>query len=197
MEERPTTVETAADTAEPQATEPSESEAAEPGEARREEKSGDARRRMEARGVDAPRERRPGVPREAPPEPVDRAAWDRPETQEIRRPHLRRAGIERLTPVVGTAQPPRGASGMLRRAAYEIPEHYARHWAMLMLADRVDVLEGRLGALIGDGLRRMGLDRMADRAERNPLPVAAGTALVGWLLVRRISAVAERDGSMP
>jgi hypothetical protein len=44
-------------------------------------------------------------------------------------------------PVFGTAQPPRGLSGALRRRAYAIPEHRARHWALLLLADRVDVVE--------------------------------------------------------
>lgn len=152
-------------------------------------------RAMEARGVDVARERRPGVPRERRPEPVDRAGWVQPERQELREPHFRRAGLERLTPVVGTAQPPRGASGMLRRRAYRIPEHRARHWAILMLADRVDVLEGRVGGAIGTGLRRIGMGRMAERAERNPLPVTAGVLLAGWLLVRRISARAGSDDS--
>ena len=48
------------------------------------------------------------------------------------------------TPVFGTAQPPRGLSGRLRRAAYGIPDHFARHWMLLILADRVDVLESRV-----------------------------------------------------
>ena len=30
--------------------------------------------------------------------------------------------IDHLTPVFGTAQPPRGLSGVLRRAAYGIPD---------------------------------------------------------------------------
>ncbi len=46
-----------------------------------------------------------------------------------------------VTPVFGTDAPPRGLSGVLRRWAYAIPEHKARHTMALMLADRVDVLE--------------------------------------------------------
>lgn len=140
-----------------------------------------------AHGVDAPPERRPGVPREAPPKPVDGAGGGEPERQDVDAPHLRRAGLERLTPVVGTAQPPRGASGFLRRRAYRVPEHRARHWALLLLADRVDVLEDRLGTLIGSGLRRVGFEGVAERARRNPLPATAVTALAGWLLLRRLS----------
>ena len=51
-------------------------------------------------------------------------------------------GVRRsLTPVHSTAIPPRGLSGLLRRVAYGIPEYRARRWALLMLADRVDVIE--------------------------------------------------------
>lgn len=55
-------------------------------------------------------------------------------------------GVEvgRLPPVFGTAQPPRGLSGLIRKRAYAIPEHHAAHWMLLLLGDRVDVWEGRL-----------------------------------------------------
>jgi hypothetical protein len=46
-------------------------------------------------------------------------------------------------PVRGSAQPPRGLSGALRRLAYTIPEHRARRPMLLILADRIDVLEHR------------------------------------------------------
>jgi len=51
----------------------------------------------------------------------------------------------RIPPVYGTAQPPRGLSGVLRDSAYQYPSHKARHWLILMLADRVDVLEHTVG----------------------------------------------------
>lgn len=53
------------------------------------------------------------------------------------------ADIGHLTPVFGTAQPPRGLSGVLRRAGYAIPEHKAARWMLLLAADRVDVWESR------------------------------------------------------
>lgn len=52
--------------------------------------------------------------------------------------------IGALTPVFGTCQPPRGLSGVLRRAAYKIPEHKAGRWMTLLFADRVDVWESRV-----------------------------------------------------
>jgi len=52
--------------------------------------------------------------------------------------------IGQLTPVYGTCQPPRGLSGLMRRAGYKIPEHKAGRWMTLLLADRVDVWESRV-----------------------------------------------------
>ncbi len=52
--------------------------------------------------------------------------------------------VGKLTPVFGTCQPPRGLSGLMRRAAYQIPEHKAGRWMTLLLADRVDVWESRM-----------------------------------------------------
>jgi hypothetical protein len=51
--------------------------------------------------------------------------------------------------VFGTAQPPRGLSGVLRRRAYLLPEHHTRHWLWLLLADRIDVLEHRVAGAGG------------------------------------------------
>jgi hypothetical protein len=47
-----------------------------------------------------------------------------------------------LTPVFGTAQPPSGISGLLRKASFHYSENDLRHWLMLMFADRVNVVEG-------------------------------------------------------
>lgn len=58
----------------------------------------------------------------------------------------------RTTPVFGTAQPPRGVSGALRRRAYALPEHHVSHWLWLLLADRIDLLEHRIA---GAGRRQV------------------------------------------
>jgi len=59
-------------------------------------------------------------------------------------PVLVSVDVGELTPVFSTAVPPRGLSGLMRRRAYAIPEHLARRWLMLLLADRVDVWENRV-----------------------------------------------------
>jgi hypothetical protein len=70
---------------------------------------------------------------------------------------MKRPGLEQLTPVFGTSCPPRGLSGMMRTAAYKIPDHFTSRWLVLLAADRVDVLEDRLRrylplALVAGGL---------------------------------------------
>lgn len=95
-------------------------------------------------GADLREKDRPGVPKEAEPHRLPHAHWEEPERQAPSVEVLKRADRKDLTPVFGTAEPPRGVSGALRRAAYHIPDHLVRHWAILMLADRVDVMEGRV-----------------------------------------------------
>ena len=96
-----------------------------------------------ANGIDQSPERRPGVPMETEPRPAGAAHWDEPERmlEPDRGKVLRRANLEEMTPVYSTANPPRGLSGAMRRAAYKIPEHKTSHWLVLLLADRVDAIE--------------------------------------------------------
>lgn len=105
-------------------------------------------------GSDASPARRPGVPMETEPRPVGAAHWREPERQPDPGYVLKRKGLEQLTPVFGTTNPPRGLSGLMRRFAYEIPEHKNAHWLVLLLADRVDAIEHNplRSLLIGGGL---------------------------------------------
>ncbi|WP_240347800.1 hypothetical protein [Longitalea arenae] len=47
-----------------------------------------------------------------------------------------------LSRVFGTSTPPAGLSGLIRKQAFKYSEGQAAHWMMLMLADRVDVVQG-------------------------------------------------------
>jgi len=94
------------------------------------------------RGIDATPARRPGIPMENdPPRPAGAAHWRQPESQRDPGNVLKRRDLDVLTPVFGTSVPPRGLSGLMRRGAYRIPEHYVSHWLVLLLADRVDAIE--------------------------------------------------------
>jgi len=93
------------------------------------------------RGADALRENRPGVPREARPHTTGNLQRASDLTQQrTQRASLISPSLE-LTPIYSSVQPPRGLSGVVRRAAYRYPEYRARRWMMLMFADRIDVLE--------------------------------------------------------
>lgn len=143
---------------------------------------------LSAIGIDSAPESRPGVPMEAEPHLDPGADWRIPERQPERRFHLRRKGLDRLTPVYGTAQPPRGLSGLVRRVAYRIPEHRARHWALLLGADRIDVLEARFGEILARPLRNTPLAPIARRIEANParaILTAAGALLAARILFGR------------
>jgi hypothetical protein len=97
---------------------------------------------------------------------------------------LHREALEEPTPVFGTAQPRAGLSGELRKVAYELPEHRMRHWALLMLADRLDATEDRLGGALAYPLEKPGARDAADRVRERPF-LTFGTALAGAWLVRR------------
>ena len=52
---------------------------------------------------------------------------------------IERPGVSR---VFGTSTPPAGLSGMLRRYAFKYSESTYAHWVPLVMADRVDVIQG-------------------------------------------------------
>ena len=91
---------------------------------------------------------RPAVPKERfDPHPYG-AAWDFPDRQEEKWPRERSIEHKFLTPVFGTAQPLRGISGSIRRYAYTFSEGRIAHWLLLIVGDRVDVLESRVESLL-------------------------------------------------
>ena len=102
----------------------------------------------QSRGLDLLAHERPFVGIEHAPQALTQAAPQHLEQQRLRRGQVKRVGLKRMTPVFGTGQPLRGVSGLVRRLAYSIRETKARHWMMLLLADRVDVLEHRLAKLV-------------------------------------------------
>jgi len=98
-------------------------------------------------GSDLDRANRPGVPMERTPPRLD-GPLAPPEQQHSAVEVLVSPERPGITPLYGTSAPPRGLSGMLRRAAFKTTENDIRHWLMLLVADRIDAVEG-----IGDDLR--------------------------------------------
>ncbi|MDQ3205566.1 MAG: hypothetical protein M3Q40_03465 [Pseudomonadota bacterium] len=129
-------------------------------------------------GVDLDRSNRPAVPMERTPPRLEGVHWDEPEQQPQRIEVLHSLEKPGITPVFGTSMPPSGISGRMRRKAFERTENDIRHWLMLMAADRVDVMEGRL-----DDLRRMPATRQVATAAL----LGGVTALALWMHRRRDS----------
>ncbi|GAC1412204.1 MAG: hypothetical protein NVSMB6_14000 [Burkholderiaceae bacterium] len=103
--------------------------------------------------------------------------------------------IERpgITPVFGTSAPPTGLSGKIRAFAYKLSESDIRHWLLLLLADRVNVVEGigedLMNGKVPNVLAEMGI---AAEFKHNPAGLArkavVATAVIGasyYFLKRR------------
>jgi hypothetical protein len=69
-------------------------------------------------------------------------SWARPAQQEESVEVLSSTERPNLAAAFGTTIPPSGVSGMIRRAAFNFSENSYGHWLPLMLADRVQMVEG-------------------------------------------------------
>ncbi|MCC4907985.1 hypothetical protein [Microbacterium sp. cx-59] len=97
------------------------------------------RARIPGWGVDLDTADRPSFPQERFDLPPIGAHWDEPERQPDDPGRERSIEHAMLTPVYGTAQPLHGLSGAIRRSAYaRFSEGRARHWLLLIAADRVE-----------------------------------------------------------
>jgi hypothetical protein len=109
------------------------------------ESSDQLRARIPGWGADLDPKDRPSYPKLQFQDDLTGARWEFPERQPEKEPRERSIEHAFLTPVFGTAQPLRGASGVIRRYAYRrFSEGRAAHWLLLMAADRVDAWENHL-----------------------------------------------------
>ena len=114
------------------------------------------------------------------------AHWTKPEPQPQTVEILRTVERNDMPGVFGATNPPRGLSGMLRRWAFKSGEGNFSHWLPLLLADRIDFIEGmfedvakgRVPRLFGDG---WAMDYKYDR-KKFYYRVAKNAAVVGGSL---------------
>ncbi len=103
------------------------------------------RARIPGWGADLDPADRPSYPRLRYAPEATGAHWDFPERQPEKWPRERSVEHAFVTPVFGTAQPPKGMSGAIRRFSYaKYSEGRLGHWLLLILADRVDAWEEHL-----------------------------------------------------
>ena len=107
------------------------------------------RARIPGWGVDLAHEDRPSYPKLDFRDDLTGAHWEFPERQPEKWPRERSIEHRFLTPVFGTAQPPRGLAGALRKLSYaKFSEGRAAHWLLLVAADRVDATGAHLRSLL-------------------------------------------------
>lgn len=113
-------------------------------------------------------------------------SWARPAQQDDNVEVLHSNERPNLAATFGVAAPPTGLSGMIRRRAFDYSENSYGHWLPLMLADRVDMVEGLFADLASGhipnilGERGLKADWKYDRT-RLLTKVAIGAAAVGVL----------------
>jgi hypothetical protein len=123
-------------------------------------------------GADLDPATRPAYPKDRMPPRLENPPSHPPEQQASEVLVLHSTERPGITPVFGTSVPPSGLSGVIRKRAFRRSENDLRHWLMLMLADRVNVVEG----LVQDvGKSRRG----------RPLAAVAVVVLASWWMLRR------------
>jgi hypothetical protein len=93
-------------------------------------------------GADLDPKNRPAYPMERMPPRLKGVHWDQPEQQPVRMEILHSTERPGITPIFGATVPPSGLSGKIRELAFKSSENDIRHWLLLLLADRVNVVEG-------------------------------------------------------
>ena len=144
-------------------------------------------------GADLDRKNRPGVPMERTPPRFINVPQGQIAPQEQHVEVLVSTERPGRTPLFGSVQPPSGLSGAIRRLAFKSSENDVRHWLLLLLADRVNVVEG-IGQDLAQGRVPNVLAEMGIKSELKHNPaglakkVAVGAALIGaacYLMKRR------------
>jgi hypothetical protein len=110
-----------------------------PGRTRPTQTPDQLRARIPGWGADLDPADRPSHPKLQFRDDLTGAHWEFPEQQPEKWPRERSIEHAFLTPVFGTAQPPKGLAGAIRKFSYaKYSEGRLAHWLLLVLADRVD-----------------------------------------------------------
>ena len=110
-------------------------------------------------------------------------SWERPPQQPIDVEILHSNERPDVTAVFGTSTPPSGLSGMIRRFAFNYSESSYGHWLPLMLADRVNAVEGVLDDLASGHVPNVFAERGWNAEWRHNREKLVGRVLVGAVLV--------------
>lgn len=119
--------------------------------------------------------------------------WERPTQQPVTTEVLHSIERPNITAVFGTPLPPRGLSGRIRRYAFKFSENSYVHWLPLLLADRVDEIEGVLEDLRQGRVPNVFAERgWKAQIRHNPKAVAT-KVVIGLLLATAAVSYLRRD----
>jgi hypothetical protein len=122
--------------------------------------------------------------------------WTRPAQQPQTVEVLRSIEHNRLPAVFGESTPPSGLSGVLRRKAFVFSESQWAHWLLLILADRINSVEGVLQDLsrgrVPNIFAEMGLGAQLKHNRRDFTEKAVVAGLVGVAAVLAVRMLCRR-----
>jgi hypothetical protein len=129
-------------------------------------------------GADLDHANRPAYPMERMPARLEHPPAYEPEQQAVTTTVFHSTERPRITPIYGSTVPPRGLSGRLRARAFKYSENNVFHWLLLLIADRINTMEG-LGEDLRGGHVPNVLGEMGVKAEikYNPAGFARKVAL--------------------
>jgi hypothetical protein len=117
-------------------------------------------------------------------------SWERPAQQPVELEVLRSIERPNVSAVHGTSVPPSGLSGMIRRAAFKSSESSYARWLPLLIADRVNVVEGIIDDLahghVPNIFSEKGYKAMWEHDRKGLLLSVATTAVVTAVIIGAI-----------
>lgn len=139
-------------------------------------------------GADLDPALRPGSQKERFPEQGTGAHWHEPDAQPRRVKVFHSVERPEVTHVFGTSAPPSGLSGQIREVAYRYGEGKKRRWMLLLLADRVNAIEGVAQDLskghIPNVFSEMGLrTEFTHNRDATVRKIAVGASVVGAMAI--------------
>lgn len=124
----------------------------------------------------------------------DRLNYERHEQQTRTVELLKSNERPTITRVFGTSTPPTGLSGMLRRFAFRFSEGSSGHWLTLILADRINVVEGIIDDLSHGHVPNIAKERgwkaewkhnRAGAIKSIAIGAAVSAAIIGYLVYQQ------------
>jgi hypothetical protein len=99
----------------------------------------------------------------------------------------------RKSAVFGTSTPPSGLSGMIRRYAFKYSESSYGHWLPLIIADRINVVEGILEDLGRGRIPNIFAERGGKAALKHNPQAVARNVITAVLVVSAVSLLIYRN----